>query len=81
MGGCPSCARSKRTPAAARPRAWIGPRRVEPREAIDDAEFDLAALGRTFELNPEDAKGVGHYLIGANRLPGRVPAPLCAAQP
>jgi CRISPR/Cas system-associated exonuclease Cas4 (RecB family) len=35
--------------------------------AIDDAEFDLAALGRTFELQPEDARGVGHYLISANR--------------
>jgi CRISPR/Cas system-associated exonuclease Cas4 (RecB family) len=43
---------------------WPAP--ADPMEAIDDAEFDLAALGRTFELQPEDAKGVGHYLIGAN---------------
>ncbi len=43
---------------------WPAP--LDPRAAIDDAEFDLAALGRTFQLRPEDAKGVGHYLIGAN---------------
>jgi RecB family exonuclease len=43
---------------------WPAP--LDPRQAIDDAEFDLAALGRTFQLNPEDAKGVGHYLIEAN---------------
>jgi hypothetical protein len=43
---------------------WPAP--ADALEAIDDAEFDLAALGRTFELNPDDAKGVGHYLIGAN---------------
>jgi RecB family exonuclease len=43
---------------------WPAP--LDPRQAIDDAEFDLATLGRTFQLNPEDAKGVGHYLIEAN---------------
>ena len=43
---------------------WPAP--ADALEAIDDAEFDLAALGRTFELKPEDAKGVGHYLIEAN---------------
>ena len=37
---------------------WPAP--TEPLEAIDDAEFDLAALGRT------QAKGAGHYLIDAN---------------
>jgi CRISPR/Cas system-associated exonuclease Cas4 (RecB family) len=43
---------------------WPAP--ADALEAIDDAEFDLAALGRTFESTPEDAKGVGHYLIAAN---------------
>ncbi len=38
---------------------WPAP--LEPLEAIDDAEFDLAALGRT------DAQGSGNYLIAANR--------------
>jgi len=38
---------------------WPAP--ADPREAIDDAEFDLATLGRT------EAKGAGHYLIDANR--------------
>jgi len=37
---------------------WPAP--AEALEAIDDAEFDLAALGRT------DAKGAGNYLIAAN---------------
>ena len=37
---------------------WPAP--ADPMEAIDDAEFDLAALGRT------DVKGAGHYLIAAN---------------
>jgi hypothetical protein len=43
---------------------WPAP--AEAMEAIDDAEFDLAALGRTFESAPEDARGAGHYLIEAN---------------
>ena len=38
---------------------WPAP--LDPQEAIDDAEFDIAALGRN------DAKGAGHYLIAANR--------------
>jgi hypothetical protein len=43
---------------------WPAP--VDARDAIDDAEFDLAALGRTFESTSADAGGAGHYLIGAN---------------
>ena len=43
---------------------WPAP--ADACEAIDDAEFDLAALGRTFELRPEEANATGHYLIGAN---------------
>jgi CRISPR/Cas system-associated exonuclease Cas4 (RecB family) len=38
---------------------WPAP--AEPLEAIDDAEFDLATLGRT------EAPAAGHYLIDANR--------------
>jgi hypothetical protein len=37
---------------------WPAP--ADPMDAIDDAEFDLAALGRT------DIQGAGHYLIDAN---------------
>jgi len=37
---------------------WPAP--ANPNEAIDDAEFDLATLGRT------EAGGAGHYLIAAN---------------
>jgi RecB family exonuclease len=38
---------------------WPAP--ADAMEAIDDAEFDLAEIGRS------DAKGAGHYLIGANQ--------------
>ncbi len=38
---------------------WPAP--ADAREAIDDAEFDLATLGRSA------GKGAGHYLIEANR--------------
>ncbi|HUD98045.1 MAG TPA: PD-(D/E)XK nuclease family protein [Bryobacteraceae bacterium] len=38
---------------------WPAP--ADAREAIDDAEFDLATLGRA------GGKGAGHYLIEANR--------------
>jgi ATP-dependent helicase/nuclease subunit B len=43
---------------------WPAP--MNAMEAIDDAEFDLAALGRTLELHSDDARGLGHYLIKAN---------------
>ena len=43
---------------------WPAPQ--DPLEAIDDAEFDIAALGRTFALDPEQAKASGRYLIEAN---------------
>jgi RecB family exonuclease len=43
---------------------WPAP--VEPAEAIDDAEFDLAALRRTFALPTEEARAAGNYLVGAN---------------
>ncbi len=43
---------------------WPAP--VDPLEAIDDAEFDLAAIGRIFKLTPQEARGRGRYLIEAN---------------
>jgi ATP-dependent helicase/nuclease subunit B len=43
---------------------WPAP--LDPQEAIDDAEYDLAALGRTFALHPQEARAAGHYLIEAN---------------
>jgi len=43
---------------------WPAP--SEPLEAIDDAEFDLAALGRSFMQDAPDARGAGRYLIEAN---------------
>ncbi len=43
---------------------WPAP--LDPAEAIDDAEFDLATLGRTFALSPAEARATGRYLIQAN---------------
>ena len=43
---------------------WPAP--ADPADAIDDAEFDLAALRRTFDLKPADARAAGNYLIEAN---------------
>ena len=43
---------------------WPAPR--NPREAIDDAEFDLSMLGHIMQLPPSEAKGSAHYLVDAN---------------
>ena len=43
---------------------WPAPN--HPVQAIDDAEFDLATLGHTLTLKPEEAKAAGHYLIDVN---------------
>jgi CRISPR/Cas system-associated exonuclease Cas4 (RecB family) len=43
---------------------WPAP--IDPRDAIDDAEFDLAVLYPTIGSPREDASAVGYYLIAAN---------------
>ena len=43
---------------------WPAPR--DPMQAIDDAEYDLASLGRTLSLKPGEARATGRYLIEAN---------------
>jgi ATP-dependent helicase/nuclease subunit B len=43
---------------------WPAP--AEPLDAIDDAEFDIATLGRMLILPPEEARARGHYMIAAN---------------
>ena len=43
---------------------WPAPR--DPREAIDDAEFDHATLGPTLASRAEDAQARGRYLMAAN---------------
>jgi CRISPR/Cas system-associated exonuclease Cas4 (RecB family) len=43
---------------------WPAP--ADPREAIDDAEYDLATLGRAHELPAAETGGLGHYLLDAN---------------
>jgi len=43
---------------------WPAP--SDPRDAIDDAEYDLAALSGAFSLDPAEARAAGHYLIEAN---------------
>jgi len=43
---------------------WPAP--DDPRQAIDDAEYDVAALGRAHELAPGETRATGHYLLAAN---------------
>jgi RecB family exonuclease len=43
---------------------WPAPR--DPREAIDEAEYDLALFEQIRGLAPDEAKGAGRYLIEAN---------------
>ena len=43
---------------------WPAPR--DRMQAIDDAEYDLATLGRTLSLQREEARATGNYLIDAN---------------
>ena len=41
------------------------------RVAIDNAEFDLAILGKLLDRNPEETVGAAHYLLGANEYLAR----------
>ncbi len=43
---------------------WPAPN--EPADAIDDAEFDLATLGRSFGPDASSARAAGRYLLDAN---------------
>jgi superfamily I DNA/RNA helicase len=60
-GRLPDLRTFEETASRAAPSRLDWPAPQDPQEAIDDAEFDIAALGRN------DAKGAGHYLIAANR--------------
>jgi ATP-dependent helicase/nuclease subunit B len=39
--------------------------------AIDNAEFDLAILGKLLDRNPEETTGAANYLLGANEFLAR----------
>jgi ATP-dependent helicase/nuclease subunit B len=43
---------------------WPGPR--DPKEAIDEAEYDLAALGPALQLPKGEGRAAGRYLIDAS---------------
>src|ERR1700682_5736555 len=43
---------------------WPAPR--APRDAIDEAEHDLALLERAFHAPPDESRGTAHYLLSAN---------------
>ncbi len=43
---------------------WPAPER--PEEAIDDAEYDLAVLGRLQDADPATSAGAANYLLAAN---------------
>jgi len=56
---------SRRAEQAAGARAgWPAPR--DEREAIDEAEHDLALLGRAFRAPREESRGVAAYLLSTN---------------
>jgi CRISPR/Cas system-associated exonuclease Cas4 (RecB family) len=44
---------------------WPAP--SDPSQAIDEAEFDLSALGHTLGLEPNEAAATGRYLIDVNQ--------------
>jgi ATP-dependent helicase/nuclease subunit B len=48
---------------------WPAPE--QPRDAIDDAEFDLAVLDCLVDASPETTVGAAHYLLDANPHLGR----------
>jgi ATP-dependent helicase/nuclease subunit B len=43
---------------------WPAPE--EPGDAIDEAEYDLALLGRLVDADPETTAGTAHYLLDSN---------------
>jgi CRISPR/Cas system-associated exonuclease Cas4 (RecB family) len=43
---------------------WPAPR--APRDAIDEAEHDLALLEHAFHAPPDESRGTAHYLLSAN---------------
>jgi ATP-dependent helicase/nuclease subunit B len=44
---------------------------LNPSDAIDDAEFDLAVLDKLLDANPDTTVGAAHYLLDANPHLGR----------
>ena len=61
---------SRRAEQAAQARAgWPAP--LEPAQAIDEAEHDLALLAKAFRAPPGEAKGIAAYLLNANPHLGR----------
>lgn len=58
--------------AAGERRARLGwPAPEDARDAIDDAEFDLAVLDRLVDADPATTLGAAHYLLDANPHLGR----------
>ena len=53
-------------PNQVRPRGSAGPRRNRPARPIDEAEYDLALLGRLVDADPETTAGTAHYLLDSN---------------
>ena len=58
--------------AAGESRARLGwPAPKNPRDAIDNAEFDLALLDRLVDSDPATTLGAAHYMLSANPHLGR----------
>jgi RecB family exonuclease len=60
-----------RRAAGDRPSRLGWPVPLDPNDAIDDAEFDLAVLDKLLDANPDTTVGAAHYLLDANPHLGR----------
>ncbi len=60
-----------RRAAGDRPARLGWPAPVNPADAIDDAEFDLAVLDKLVDADPAATAGAAHYLLAANPHLGR----------
>ncbi|HUN59452.1 MAG TPA: PD-(D/E)XK nuclease family protein [Candidatus Binataceae bacterium] len=60
-----------RRAAGDRPSRLGWPVPLNPTDAIDDAEFDLAVLDKLLDANPDTTVGAAHYLLDANPHLGR----------
>ena len=60
-----------RRAAGDRPSRLGWPVPINPNDAIDDAEFDLAVLDKLLDANPDTTIGAAHYLLDANPHLGR----------
>ncbi|MBM3792903.1 MAG: Dna2/Cas4 domain-containing protein [Acidobacteria bacterium] len=65
-GALPELRKFQERAAKAAPSRLGWPAPADPREAIDDTEYDIASLRQFEDLPPERRRGVGRYLLAVN---------------